>query len=278
MKFSSSLLLIISALSVKADFLGGLLDTQVVEGCGKNALKVFVTKCVENEVLLKDKKEIYYYEPPKEGEDEVCDRSTNLIPTVTKECAPVQLFNDDPALTSITSFSNEKFNITPYLEINCELEKDSSKKVKDCKGWVINEKSLSIGDVTTTDKKLVGETVKATLTLNIKPDEFVQNKLVVFSYNGVNGFQFAIDGKNKLTMSDVDMEDEETYGYASILENGSRKLTWTLMSKLKKEGEEEKDKVYAVIDAIGINGASVLTVEEAKKITSCNCWKCRCIC
>lgn len=58
----------------------------IYTGCGKNALKVFVTKCVENEVLLKDKKEIYYYEPPKEGEDEVCDRSTNLIPTVTKEC------------------------------------------------------------------------------------------------------------------------------------------------------------------------------------------------
>jgi len=35
MKFSSSLLLIISALSVKADFLGGLLDTQVVEGNNK---------------------------------------------------------------------------------------------------------------------------------------------------------------------------------------------------------------------------------------------------
>lgn len=265
MKISTILLIALATVSAKADLLD-LFGTQTVDGCSDDSLKVFVTKCVENEVLLKSNKKIYYYQPPEEGKDEVCNRSMKLKTTVTEECAPVELF-DEPAITSITSFSNEKFEVTPYLDIKCELEDEDDKKkeVKDCKSWLIKEDKLVIGDVTTTDKDLVGKTVKASLTLNIRPDEVILDKVAVFSYNGENGFQFAVNGKNQLTMSEAEFNEKETYGYGATITNDSRNLTWSFMSKLKKEGDEDENKVYALIDAIGINGATVLTVEDAKK-------------
>jgi hypothetical protein len=227
-------------------------------------LNVVITKCVENEVLLKNSKTIFFFEPPKEGEEEVCDRTINVKQTGIEDCAPVQLF-DEPALTTITSFSNEKFNISKYLDVTCTLDKDQKKSVKDCKGWKVNEKSLTIGDVTTTDKDLVGKTVKASISLNIQVDEIHEKKIVVFSYNGENGFQFAVNDEDKLTMSAAEFDDEKTYGYATLLNNNSTTLTWSFMSKLKKEGDEDNDKVYAIIDGIAIEGASVLTPEEAKE-------------
>jgi len=260
MKFSKILSLTLSAIYVKA----GIFDTQVVEGCPEKNLNVVITKCVENEVLLKNSKTIFFFEPPKEGEEEVCDRTINVKQTGIEDCAPVQLF-DEPALTTITSFSNEKFNISKYLDVTCTLDKDQKKSVKDCKGWKVNEKSLTIGDVTTTDKDLVGKTVKASISLNIQVDEIHEKKIVVFSYNGENGFQFAVNDEDKLTMSAAEFDDEKTYGYATLLNNNSTTLTWSFMSKLKKEGDEDNDKVYAIIDGIAIEGASVLTPEEAKE-------------
>eukprot|EP00833_Pecoramyces_ruminatium_P015775 jgi/Orpsp1_1/1189807/evm.model.d7180000074632.1 len=247
MKFSTVLSIALSFISAKAD-LFGLVDTQVVEGCPDDNMNVVITKCVENEVLLKNSKKIFYYEPPKQGEDEICDRTINVDPTGIEECAPVQMF-DEPTLTTITSFVNEKFNISKYLNITCSLDKDPKVTVKDCQGWKINENNLTIGDVTTTDEDLVGKTVKASITLNIKTDELLkEDRKVVFSYNGENGFQFAINDENKLTMSASEFDAKKTYGYASLLNNNSTTLTWSFMTKLKKEGEEDEDNIFAIID------------------------------
>jgi len=87
-----------------------------------------------------------------------------------KKKAPVQLFKE-PNIITITSFSNAKFDFSKYLDIKCSLENDSKNYVKDCKGWKINENNLTIGDITTTDKSLIGQSVNASITLNIKVEE-----------------------------------------------------------------------------------------------------------
>jgi len=263
MKISTKILsLALSVISVKAD-LFGLLDTQIVEGCPQNQLNVAISKCVENDKLLKNNKKIYYYNPPKPDEKESCDRTINVKATSEEECAPVQIF-DEPTLSSITSFSNNKFNISKFINITCELEDDKKKVVKDCVSWKINEKSLTIGDITTTDTSLVDKVVKASVTLNIKPN-ISSDKMVVFSYNGENGFQFSINNENKLTMSAAEFDKDRTYGYAELFNETSKTLTWSFMSKLKKNNDASEDKVNAIIDAIIIQGASVLSLDDAKK-------------
>ncbi|KAG4108566.1 hypothetical protein H8356DRAFT_1285371 [Neocallimastix lanati (nom. inval.)] len=264
MKFSITLYLISLVIFVKVAYSNdNSINNQERKTCPSKNLHVAITSCTENEVLLKNNKKIYFYYPPNEDEDDSCDRTSNLESTSLEECAPVQLFKE-PNIITITSFSNAKFDFSKYLDIKCSLENDSKNYVKDCKGWKINENNLTIGDITTTDKSLIGQSVNASITLNIKVEETIENKIVIFSFNSENGFKFLINNKDKLTLTPNEPDIKKTFGYASLLDKNSTSITWSFTSKLKEEGKADNDK------AITMEGASIITPEDKESPTRTN--------